>query len=179
MNLPFTRSYWVEPGRVLAGCYPGDADPSVAETKLRGLIDCGVSRVINLMEAGEVGHDGRAFVAYDRHLQSLAREQGRQVKCDRFEIVDQSIPSIARMAQILDCIDGARAGGEVVYIHCWGGRGRTGTVVACHLKRVRDLSSVAALSALAELTQHNRQAFWPTPENGRQRAFVNAWKEQP
>jgi protein-tyrosine phosphatase len=118
------------------------------------------------------------FVAYDRHLERVARQQGRQVKCDRFEIVDQSVPSVARMAQILDCIDAALAAGEVVYVHCWGGRGRTGTVVACHLQRARGLSPVAALSTLAELTQHDRRAFWPTPENQRQRTFVNAWKEQ-
>ena len=45
MHLPFPRSYWVEPGRLLAGFYPGDSDPVEAEYKLQALLDCGVSRV--------------------------------------------------------------------------------------------------------------------------------------
>jgi hypothetical protein len=27
MHLPFERSYWIEPGRLLAGFFPGDPDP--------------------------------------------------------------------------------------------------------------------------------------------------------
>lgn len=178
MNLPFARSYWVEPGRVLAGFYPGDKDHRVAETKLQGLLDCGVSQVINLMETHEVNHTGHSFVAYEPHLQTLAQKRGRTVKCDRFEIVDQSVPSVTRMVQILDCIDSALGRGDIVYIHCWGGRGRTGTVVACHLQRARGLSPEAALSAVEELTRDKAQAFWPTPEMPSQLAFVRAWKEQ-
>lgn len=177
MNLPFPRSYWVEPGRVLAGCYPGDKDQHVAETRLKGLIEAGVSHMINLMEADEVDHGGQSFVAYEPRLREVAQQLGRKVECHRFAIVDQSVPTVAGMVEILNCLDDSLARREAVYVHCWGGRGRTGTVVACHLRRTRGLSAAAALSLLANLTQHNERAFWPTPEMPCQREFVSAWKE--
>lgn len=177
MSLPFPRSYWVEPGRVLAGCYPGDKDPRVAESKLRGLLESGVTRVINLMEAQEVDHAGQPFAPYESQLQELGEQVGRGVECRRFPIVDLSVPSVARMAEILDCLDDSLADRGIVYVHCWGGRGRTGTVIACHLMRARGLSAPAALSHIADLTRHNERAFWPTPEMPCQREFVSAWKE--
>ena len=177
MKLPFPRSYWIEPGRVLAGCYPGDKDQHVAETKLVGLIEAGVSRVINLMEADEVDHGAQPFVAYEARLYEVAQQLGRKLEFRRFSIADRSVPTVAGMAEILDFLDEAIAHREVVYVHCWGGRGRTGTVVACHLRRTRGLSAAEALALLADLTRHNERAFRPTPEMPCQREFVSAWKE--
>ncbi len=37
--------------------------------------------------------------------------------------------TIPHMTQILDDIDSAIADEGVAYVHCWGGIGRTGTVV--------------------------------------------------
>jgi hypothetical protein len=177
MNLPFARSYWVEPGRLLAGCYPGDQHQEIAARKLQGLLQCGVSRVVSLMEAREVGHGGHAFADYEAPLRALAQNLGRPVECRRFPIADCSVPSAAGMAEILDYLAPAHFEGEVTYLHCWGGRGRTSTVVACHLRRARGLAAPAALSRLAELTAHQAAAFRSKPETPAQRDFIHAWKE--
>ena len=176
MNLPFSRSYWVEPGRVLAGCYPGDKNQGTADAKLSGLLEVGVSRVINLMEVNEVGHGGESFVHYEPRLDQLAHERSQHVEFRRFPIVDLSVPTVSGMIEILDFLDEALNRGEITYVHCWGGRGRTGTVVACHLRRRHGLSGAAALSLLQDLTKHNQQ-FAPTPEMPCQRNFVMDWKE--
>lgn len=42
-------------------------------------------------------------------------------------------PTVDQMRAILDAID--RAAGSIVYVHCWGGHGRTGTVAGCYLVR--------------------------------------------
>jgi hypothetical protein len=42
VNVPFERSYWVEPGKILAGAYPGDRRLDVARVKLQGLLDVGI-----------------------------------------------------------------------------------------------------------------------------------------
>src|SRR3954470_3595704 len=104
MNLPFARSYWVEPGRLLAGYYPGDSDRVEADYKLQALLDCGVSRVFNLMEAGETDHSGQRFAAYQNRLQRLAEQRGRAAAGVRFPIKDRSVPSLATMRKILDAL---------------------------------------------------------------------------
>src|SRR3954462_6698555 len=120
MNLPFERSYWVEPGRLLAGYYPGDSDPVEADYKLQALLDCGVSRVFNLMEPDETDHSGRRFAAYQQRLQRLAEQRSRAVACVRFPIRDRGVPSAVTMRKILDALGTAMAAGETVYVHCWG-----------------------------------------------------------
>ena len=39
LKVPFNRSYWVVPGKLLAGCYPGSEDPIEEERNLKGLIN--------------------------------------------------------------------------------------------------------------------------------------------
>jgi len=46
--VPFERSYWVVPGKFLAGAYPGDSDPEKAERKLRGLLAAGIRCIVDL-----------------------------------------------------------------------------------------------------------------------------------
>jgi hypothetical protein len=179
MHLPFERSYWVEPGRLLAGFYPGDSDPVEADDKLQALLDCGVSRVFNLMESKETDHSGRRFAAYQSRLQRLAQACGRAVSCVRFPIKDRSVPSFATMRRILDALETALSSGDTVYVHCWGGRGRTGTVTGSHLRRTLGLGGAETLARLRELTGHNPDAFWPAPEMPGQRDFVEQWTNQP
>ena len=52
-----------------------------------------------------------------------------------YGIPDRTCPSPATMTRILDRIDELLAAGEVVYVHCLAGIGRTGTVVGCWLVR--------------------------------------------
>ena len=177
MNTPFTRSYWVDPGRLLAGFYPGDRDEKVADQKLQGLIDCGVTCVINLMEESERDHAGRPFLNYATRLQEFSTRAGRRLEWERRAIRDLHIPSPALMTQILDQIDAAQQNGGAVYVHCWGGRGRTGTVVGCHLRRRFAMCGQDALNTLAQLTSTKSGVFWPTPEMEVQRQFVREWSE--
>ncbi len=80
------------------------------------------------------------------------------------------------MGEILDEIDSILAAGKTVFVHCWGGRGRTGTVVGCYLIRHGIAKEGETLAMLAELTQHQRTAFGHVPETADQRRFVTAWK---
>ena len=176
LPLPFVRSYWAVPGRLLAGCYPGDKDPAEADNKLAGLVRCGVSTIINLMQETERDHSGLPFAAYARRFQELALAQGRSAECLRFPVPDLQIPTVAGMREMLDAIDRVVTRKGIVYVHCWGGRGRTGTVVACYLLRHRLIREGEALAAVKALTEHKRSVFWPTPETTLQREFVSNWR---
>ncbi len=104
---------------------------------------------------------------------------GRNVEWVRHPIVDVSVPrSPGEMAGILDAIDSALAQGRNVYLHCWGGVGRTGTVVGCWLVR-HGRTGNEALAELGELWRGvEKSRYRPvSPETREQREYVRQWAE--
>ncbi len=174
--LPYSRSYWAQPGKLLAGFYPGNRNSVIADQKLRGLLNCRISCAINLMEANETNHMGTPFVPYEHRITAMGITHGLTISIRRFPIMDRSVPTIAYMREILDYIDTAIEAGEIVYLHCWGGIGRTGTVIGCHLVRHRIASPENVMQVMTKLTEHDRKSFRHTPETEEQRCFVTKWR---
>ena len=133
--VPFPRSYWVIPDKLLAGFYPGSKDPQEATAKLTALINAGIRHVINLMETDERDFTGHRFVPYADLMESIAVKMRIPVTFDQLPIKDLSVPTERHMTRILDQIDLCIKHGKPVYVHCLGGIGRTGTVVGCYLVR--------------------------------------------
>lgn len=173
---PFDRSYWVVPGKFLAGYYPGDRQDHIMVQKMTNLLACGVRCVINLMEPDERDHDGLPFVDYAPVIEKTSNG-GLLVTCHRMPIRDLGIPAREFMAQILDRIDGALSEDRPVYLHCWGGRGRTGTVVGCWLARQGIAEGEGVLKKIKELRYTDAKAHWPSPETPDQIQVVLGWKK--
>ena len=175
-GLPFSHSYWVLRGKLLAGFYPGAEDPEEADRKFRRLLEAGISCLINLMEEDEINYLGSPFMPYQPLLERIASSRGLRVKCRRFPIRDLSIPSIDQMSQILDSIDEALGAGQPVYVHCLGGIGRTGTVVGCYLLRHGLAGPENVLQHIAELRKDTPELYYRrSPETEEQRRFVLEW----
>ena len=64
--------------------------------------------------------------------------------------------------------------GNVVYVHCWAGVGRTGTVVACHLIR-HGMQGDEALARIAKLREAIGR-YDASPEMPEQRDLVGRWR---
>ncbi|MBK5297180.1 MAG: hypothetical protein JJE40_08485 [Vicinamibacteria bacterium] len=109
--------YWVEPGRVMAGEYPGDWSERSARRKLRALLDAGVRTFVDLTEHGELE-------PYDDWLAKEATAAGVEVDYHRHSIRDLDVPTADGMRAILDLIESAITAEAPVYVHCWGGIGR-------------------------------------------------------
>ena len=173
VSRPWPRTFWISPGRLLAGAYPGDLNPSEATRKLNALREVGVRHIVNLTDPKQTGHGRVPFRPYAEEAASL----GMAISMRR--ITDQGVPSGKEMAEILDDIDCALEQDKPVYVHCWGGKGRTGTVVGCWLVR----HGASPEGALAELDAlHERQPgdpSYPFPENRRQEEFIRTWREEP
>jgi protein-tyrosine phosphatase len=173
MNMPerpLLESYWVEPGRFLAGEYPARRSDRETRELLAGMLAAGLDTFFDLTNLGEL----------DPYLSTLAEESSRLGLAAfhrRFPIDDFGLPSTQQMTTILDAIDAALAAGHRIYLHCWGGIGRTGTTVGCYLVR-RGSSGAQALHQLEEWWHLvPKSSFHPrSPETTAQRQFILTWK---
>lgn len=173
---PFDRSYWVVPDNLLAGAYPGSKDGQEAQEKVSRLVNCGIRRIINLMEEHETNYGNERFVPYEELINAVSERFGVTVKVTRHPIRDLHVPSARKMIQILDSIDQSLAEGLPVYVHCWGGVGRTGTVVGCYLIRHGLATQTDVLDGIDFLRREEFTAHRLSPETGEQRRMVQNWK---
>lgn len=167
---PNHNTYWVRPVQLLAGEYPGAIDDQSAAIRLEQFLDCGVDYFIDLTEEDELH-------PYAPLLMKLAAERGVQVQHHRFAIPDRNIPSSTKLMQnILHALREALAKQHTVYVHCFGGIGRTGTVIGCYLNEEHQ-DAEAGLKELAHLWQQmEKRNYWPdTPQTAEQHAWVMAW----
>jgi protein-tyrosine phosphatase len=173
---PTSWSYWVVPGRLLAGAYPGALDAAEHRAKIQRLLDAGIRAFINLTEADERGRGGQPFIRYEEAVQGLARSRGVSRSCLRFPVRDLGVPTVEQMRTILDAIDQALAEQRPVYLHCWGGVGRTGVVVACWMLRHGLTTTDSFRQVLTQLRQADRErGHRPSPENTHQEEFIQSW----
>jgi predicted protein tyrosine phosphatase len=164
MPPPIPASYWVVRGRLLAGEYPGALTEEETAARLEVFQESGVTSFVDLTEE----HEG--LPPYEALLR-------KEVRFTRRAIIDFGCPAPEQMSETLDLIDSELERGEVVYVHCWGGRGRTGTVVGCWLVR-HGSSGEEALAKIERLRESVPHAEWaPSPETAEQRQLVIAWSE--
>ncbi len=179
-NRPIPNSYWVTPRRFAAGEYPAEVEPRAAAKKLRALLESGINHFIDLTESGETTDQGK-LVPYLEIADEEARKLGQSVTWARYPIVDTTVPhSPECMAEILNAIDSALNDGKTVYVHCWGGVGRTGTVVGCWLVR-QGHTGQEALDRIASDWQ-GVEKFYRQPRSPNrqcQREYVRQWQEPP
>ncbi|QDU97631.1 protein-tyrosine phosphatase family protein [Lignipirellula cremea] len=172
---PTPSSYWVLPGRLLAGAYPGHREPAEHQARIHGIVDSGVRLFLNLMEENETNHAGQPFVPYAE----VAAQRAPAVRVSRHAVRDLSIPTSSQMIGILDTIDASMASDAPVYVHCWGGVGRTGTVIGCWLLRHGLAQPDNVLEILKELRQQDQERrHRRSPETEQQENFVRHWLAQ-
>jgi len=177
LPMPWDRTYWVRPGLLLAGCYPGSQIQREMEGKLSSLLDSGILSIINLMEENETGHSGEPFTPYEAVFKKLGIERGIDVLVQRFPIKDYSIPDNDLMRKIIDSIDNSINNDMPVFVHCWGGRGRTGTVVGCYLARHGIAHGNKVLEMINSLRKNEPTGHLTSPETEEQRRFIIEWRE--
>ena len=175
-NGPIPNSYWVMPSRLAAGEYPGGIEPLDAARKVKALLGVGVNHFIDFTGRGELR-------PYREILEEEARRLSRKAGWARIPIDDLSVPYRPEyMAEILDAVDCALDDGKTVYVHCWGGVGRTGTVIGCWLVREGRTGS-EALDQIDEWFQGMEKVrccprrYPHSPETQEQREYVRQWVE--
>ena len=168
---PHSNCYWLLPGRLLAGEHPGALVGASVAGKVDALLDAGIRQFIDLTEEHEPPS------AYAAVLGQRAKVRGVRAAHCRFAIRDCGIPSSpALMLAILDAIHRALDAGDAVYVHCYAGVGRTGTVIGCLLRQY-GLSNDEALKVidLKWQSMEKRSRYPMSPEWPDQFAFIERW----
>jgi predicted protein tyrosine phosphatase len=152
--MPMPASYVVSDG-LLAGAYPGTVD---AVTSLE---HAGVTVFIDLTHPSDPLDDYGHLLGGSRRV--------------AHPIPDMGTPTAGHVMRILDEIDAAHIQDDRVYVHCWGGVGRTGTVIGCWLVR-HGLDAGDPIVRIAELRAAIASAR-PSPETAGQIALVSSWRK--
>ena len=163
---PLANSYWVVPGRLLAGEYPFGASPIEAHDRFARLRGAGIDAYLDLTEIGE--------------MPSYRRLLPRTAEYRRFAIVDASVPAeIHEMRTIQEHLADALERRRPLYVHCRAGIGRTGLVVGCFLAEA-GYDGAGALRTLNALWRRcARSATWPqVPQTEAQARYVCDWPER-
>ena len=160
---PLANCYWVVPGKLLAGEYPGGASPEATRERLKRLAAVGIGAFIDLTQPDELPPYEAELPAGVAYLRKPIRDHGLPEER-------------SHMSGILDALRQALRSPRAVYLHCRAGIGRTGMVAGCFLAE-RGLGGEGALTELNHLWQQSaRSAQWPSvPETDEQTEYVRGW----
>jgi protein-tyrosine phosphatase len=168
---PIPDSYWLIDGMLLAGEYPGTYRDADTREKLTKFLDAGIRTFIDLTETRE------PLTKYDGVLRELSEQRKIETRHLRHSVRDGSIPGDrGQMERILATIRAEINAGRPVYVHCWGGIGRTGTVIGCWLVE-SGLAGVTAIEKIAQLRANTPDRHMASPETEQQRRYICEWLE--
>lgn len=155
------HGYWVEPGRILAGEYPGHPHSAEqARRKVNLLIDYGIRTFVDLTTADD------EMAPYEHLVDEAAQRRGIEVQRVQHPIPDMGTLPVDAYDEIVSSVRGGLEHGGV-YVHCWGGVGRTGTVVGCLLVE-SGLSAEAALARIDKLRSVTKKRAMAAPQTRQQ-----------
>jgi len=164
---PLGLSWWVEPGLLLAGAYPGHPDPRIARSQLGKLLDAGIRCFVDLME-----EDPRGAPPYAPLLEELAAERGLETEVLHLPIEDHDVPTDDALSALEARLVSRLAAGTPCYVHCWGGRGRTGVIAGVALARLGQANADDFVSVIADRRAGLRGR---SPETDDQERFVASY----
>ena len=152
----FLHAWWVVPRRLLAGEYPGNPEAVRARQNVDLLADVGMRTFVDLTTTAD------KLAPYEPVVRSVANARKLDLRHVSFPVPDLGVVDDRQYDTVIATIEHALERGGV-YVHCWGGIGRTGTVVGCVLAD-EGLDYDEIIERLAALRHGSRKADRHAPE---------------
>lgn len=174
-SIPFKNAYWVSHGRLMAGEYPLSFNTEQSIKRLQSLFSHGIRHIIDLTEPDEIYRLGPMHPGYAELVERVAQSMELNVDYTLMPVCDFDVPRRETMVRILDMTDKEIASGRPVYVHCWAGIGRTGTVVGTWLVRHGHPADYTLLETIKQMRMHTDTAFMESPQSRDQRHLILSW----
>ena len=191
---PTDESNWVIPGLLMAGAYPAAQEDHVHYSIIQSLLALGISTFICLQAEYEhdpnipefmwrQGYKLRTYI-FDalRVLKAASADPSKRLglmcnpdKLDfrHVPIVDCSTTNDDVVLELAQDICHRLKRGENIYVHCWGGHGRAGTIVSIVLGLLYELNPHEALKRCQQFHDTRRAPLGvPSPQTATQRSQV-------
>lgn len=149
---PIDVANWLIPDVLMMSAYPGHADTEKHAKIVQNIVDSPINMIVSLMCAEE----SQNFRSYAEVVNATIpntdsyriRVQDMSLVLARYPIIDRSITTDQRMQRMTDMLKSSIGKGCHVLIHCYGGKGRTGTVTAILLGKIYGMTSNEALTII-------------------------------
>lgn len=151
---------------VWAGEYPvWDWDDSIGRMQIQMFTDFGINFFIDLTESGE--------------MPPYAQFLSPSIERYRLHIPNRGTPAavedVVRLFQVIECTLSDKPFTNI-YIHCLGGVGRTGTIVACYYIYFKQMAADEALAEMRRMFSSHERAVWMSaPETEAQIDFIHTF----
>lgn len=164
VDIPTRNSFQMGDDRIWGCEYPGAIDDRMAQAKIATALEFGITHFIDLTEEGE--------------LKPYAHLLPQEVQHLRFPIRDVSVPtSIQDTYQLMLQIEEMLKEPQTkIYLHCWGGVGRTGTIAACWIAYSRHTDYTATMQTLLRYWQQcPKSQYRAIPDTLSQELFIQTF----
>ena len=169
---PTPESNWVVKGKLIAGAFPGFLENDKNEDSLTQILNSGVTTFACLQKEydpdirEELWRNNYGLRPYFKDVERMIQTKEQYPKLTTTiekasfvheKIRDCDITDDATTLRLAKKLVKAIYEGEVIYLHCWGGHGRTGIIVCIMLHLMFKLSSHECLLLCQKL--HNMRLF--------------------
>ncbi|HSW76909.1 MAG TPA: NADAR domain-containing protein [Candidatus Saccharimonadales bacterium] len=143
--LVFPYSHWIIPGMLLASGAPNQHYFNLLKIQ-------GFKHFVSLMEQKQ-----EVDKQIDYHQQTTLEDFdiiNDDIRLSRWSIVDRKVISDDRAIHIALIILQSIGLKQPVVLHCWGGKGRTGTIAAIVIGLLYQIDAITSLSIIKQLFDH-------------------------
>jgi len=149
------KTHWIVPGRILAGSSPND----MTKPELLDIIESGIDTFVNL----QMAYDEYSYTDYRKILRNMAASDKKfpphQINFLHCPIRDHGYLGDKNMWQFIEeLIKILEVDHRNIYIHCYGGHGRTGSVLLHLLQALFGIDKNSAMKVIKR--SHEKRDCW-------------------